>query len=135
MAKISVYLNSHASQGLNSYSEEELKKFFFRHELEVKRPNSLDELHLSLENEMDQGTEYIFAAGGDGTMNAVSQRLINKNIKLMILPAGTANDFAQELGVTNNLKKITQIFNAQTTKKIDGWNCLGSWLFITNPLF
>jgi YegS/Rv2252/BmrU family lipid kinase len=131
MAKISVYLNSHSSQGLASYNEEELKKFFFRHELQVKRPHSLDELHSSLENEMDQGTEYIFAAGGDGTMNAVSQRLINKNIKLMILPAGTANDFAQELGVTNNLKKITQIFNAQTTKRIDAIHVNGR-IMMTN---
>ncbi len=119
MAKISVYLNSHSSKGLTSFNEEELKKFFFRHDLEVKRPQSLEELNLSLEKESEEGTEYIFAAGGDGTMNAVSQKLLDKKIKLMILPAGTANDFAHELGLSNNLKKITQIFNAQTTKKID----------------
>ena len=107
MAKISVYLNSHSSQGHSTFNEVELKKFFFRHELEVKSTSSLEELNESISDDVKNGTQYIFAAGGDGTMNAVSQSLINKNIKLMILPAGTANDFAKELGLTNNLKKIS----------------------------
>ncbi len=128
MAKISVYLNSHSSQGNTTFKEEELKKFFFRHELEVKSPSSLEELNKSISDDVKKGTQYIFAAGGDGTMNAVSQNLINKNIKLMILPAGTANDFAKEMGLSNNLKKISQIFNAQTTKKIDAIKVNGRYM-------
>ncbi len=128
MAKISVYLNSNSSQGDSSFRAEELKKFFFRHEMQVKSPRSIEELNQQLHDDVQNGTQYVFAAGGDGTMNAVSQSLVDKNIKLMILPAGTANDFAKELGLTNNLKKITQIFNAQTTKKIDAINVNGRFM-------
>ena len=128
MAKISVYLNSRSSQADSHFRVEELKKFFFRHELAVKSPESIDELNQNISLDVDNGTEYVFAAGGDGTMNAVSQNLINKNVKLMILPAGTANDFAQEMGLSNNLKKISHIFNAQTTKKIDAININGRYM-------
>jgi diacylglycerol kinase (ATP) len=128
MSKISVYLNSNSSQGESSFKTEELKKFFFRHELSVKSPANLDELHEQISEDVKNGTQYIFAVGGDGTMNAVSQNLINQDVKLMILPTGTANDFAKQLGLSNNLKKITQIFNAQTTKKIDAINVNGRYM-------
>lgn len=128
MSKISVYLNSNSSQGASNFKTEELKKFFFRHELEVKTPDSIEELNSQLSADIKNGTEYVFAAGGDGTMNAVSQNLIDKDVKLMILPTGTANDFAKQLGISNNLKKITQIFNAQTTKKIDAINVNGRYM-------
>jgi diacylglycerol kinase (ATP) len=128
MSKISIYLNSRSSNGASSYKHEELQKYFFRHELSVKAPDSIEELNQNLAEDIKNGTQYVFAAGGDGTMNAVSQNLINKDLKLMILPAGTANDFANELGLGTNLKKLAQIFNAQTTKKIDAINVNGRYM-------
>jgi diacylglycerol kinase family enzyme len=101
------------------YTERELRKFFFRHEIIIHNPVSIDELNQKVLDDIDNETEYIFAVGGDGTMNTISQNLIGKKTKLMILPNGTANDFAQELGITTNLKKISAIFNSQTTKLID----------------
>lgn len=131
MAKISVYLNGHASQGESLYNHSEFQKYFFRHELILNAPTSLEELKLRLENDIAQGTEYIFSVGGDGTANSISQSIIGKNVKLMVLPAGTANDFAKEVGVSGNLKKIAQIFNAQTTRKVDAINVNGRYM-ITN---
>lgn len=95
MAKISVYLNSHASRNNSIFTADELKKFFFRHELAIRTPNDLINLKEQLHNDLDDGVEYIFSVGGDGTVNTISQNLIGKNVKLMGLPAGTANDFAK----------------------------------------
>ncbi len=131
MAKISVYLNGHASQGNSLYNQSEFQKYFFRHDLMVNAPKNLEELKLSLEKDISEGTEYIFSVGGDGTANSISQSIIGKNVKLMVLPAGTANDFANEIGVGGNLKKIAQIFNAQTTRKVDAINVNGRYM-ITN---
>ena len=128
MAKISLYLNSRSSNGEIGAQLDEIRKHFFRHNLEIKSPESIDELNQNIAKDVEEGTDYIFAAGGDGTMNAVSQNLINKNVKLMILPVGTANDFAKEMGLSNNLKKLTQVFNAQTTKKIDAININGRYM-------
>jgi diacylglycerol kinase family enzyme len=131
MAKISVYLNSVASQGSSKYSQEEFKKFFFRHQLDVYSPSDVSALNSQILADIEGGTEYIFAVGGDGTANTISQNLIGKNIKLMVIPAGTANDFAQEVGITSCLKKISHIFNANTTKKIDAIKVNGQYM-ITN---
>ncbi|MBQ2373981.1 MAG: YegS/Rv2252/BmrU family lipid kinase [Alistipes sp.] len=46
-------------------------------------------------------------AGGDGTMNYVVNAMMNRglSINLGIIPAGTANDFAGAIGVSNNVLK------------------------------
>jgi YegS/Rv2252/BmrU family lipid kinase len=128
MSKISIYLNSRSSQGAAIYRKEEIQKYFFRHELSVKTPLTIEELNQNLAEDISNGTQFVFAAGGDGTMHAVSQNLIYQDIKLMILPAGTANDFANELGLKQNLKKLAQIFNAQKTKNIDAININGRYM-------
>ena len=127
MAQISVYLNSLSSKSA-AFSEEELKKFFFRHEVVIHSPVGLDELNKKVQADVEAGTEYIFAVGGDGTMNTISQNLVGKKTKLMVLPTGTANDFAHELGMSSSLKKISTIFNAQTTKKIDAIKVNGKYM-------
>lgn len=134
MAKISIYLNSNASQSAGSYSQEEFRKYFFRHEVDVRSPMGLDALNEQILKDIDEGTEYIFAVGGDGTANTISQNLIGKNIKLMVVPAGTANDFAKEIGISSNLKKISHIFSNQTTKKIDAIQINGKYMISNGGL-
>jgi diacylglycerol kinase (ATP) len=134
MAKISVYLNSNASHSTGNFSQEEFRKFFFRHEVQVRSPKGLDDLNSQIASDLDEGTEYIFAVGGDGTANTISQNLIGKNVKLMVVPAGTANDFAQEIGISSNLKKISQVFNNQTTKKVDAIKVNGRYMISNGGL-
>jgi len=49
--------------------------------------------------------DYIVAAGGDGTINAVVNAMIQNNIDLPlgIMPVGTSNDFASNLNMTQGL--------------------------------
>jgi diacylglycerol kinase family enzyme len=49
----------------------------------------------------------IVSIGGDGTVNTLIQYLAGKNIPLLVIPGGTANDLASELG-HGHLKKIRQ---------------------------
>jgi diacylglycerol kinase (ATP) len=134
MAKISIYLNSKASQSGGSYSQEEFRKYFFRHDVNVHSPIGIDALNEQINSDLGNGTEYIFAVGGDGTANTISQNLINKKIKLMVVPAGTANDFAKEVGISSNLKKISHIFNAQSTKRVDAININGRYMISNGGL-
>jgi diacylglycerol kinase (ATP) len=48
--------------------------------------------------------DIVFAVGGDGTVNMVASELINTNITLGIIPAGSANGLAFNLGITGNLE-------------------------------
>ena len=47
----------------------------------------------------DRGIDAFFIAGGDGSMNLAIAGLVDSNTALGVLPAGTANVWAQEIGL------------------------------------
>jgi len=54
---------------------------------------------------IEAGTELILAAGGDGTLNEVLGGVANTPVPLGILPAGTANVLATEIGLGRNIER------------------------------
>lgn len=66
------------------------------------------------------GEPVVVAAGGDGTLNAVVQGLAGSHTALGVLPAGTMNVFARELGLPfNSLKKSLQVLEQGFIKEVD----------------
>jgi diacylglycerol kinase family enzyme len=48
---------------------------------------------------IERGADLIVAAGGDGTVNEIAEGMVNSDVPLAILPAGTANVLAVETGL------------------------------------
>ena len=48
---------------------------------------------------MEQGCDTVFACGGDGTVHDVLQSLVGSDVALGIIPLGTANALAHDLGI------------------------------------
>lgn len=48
----------------------------------------------------EEGLDALFAVGGDGTVNLAARGLLGSQTALGVLPGGTANVFAQELGLS-----------------------------------
>ena len=66
------------------------------------------------------GEPVVIAAGGDGTLNAVVQGLAGSETALGVLPAGTMNVFARELGIPfDNLPRAFEVIEAGLVKEID----------------
>lgn len=63
--------------------------------------------------------EKIIAVGGDGTVKLLGELLYNTNIPLGILPAGSANGMAAELGITNIIEDALNIIITGKQKIID----------------
>jgi YegS/Rv2252/BmrU family lipid kinase len=60
--------------------------------------------HNNLQEEINKHQPTIVVAvGGDGTVRFVAKCLLNKNIPLGIIPAGSANGLAMELGIIKDL--------------------------------
>lgn len=66
------------------------------------------------------GFEQVVAAGGDGTIHEVVNGLAGSDVALGLMPMGTMNVFANELGLpANDLARCWEIIRAEQTRLID----------------
>jgi len=64
------------------------------------------------------GAEFIVAAGGDGTINEALDGVANTQVPLGILPAGTANVLATEIGLPRSLERAATLMAECVAKRI-----------------
>ncbi len=59
----------------------------------------------------------VVAVGGDGTVKFVAECLLHTSIAMGILPAGSANGLAKELGIPSSISgALNHLLNAETTR-------------------
>lgn len=63
--------------------------------------------------------DLVIVAGGDGTLNAAVDALVETGLPVGILPLGTANDLARTLGIPTDLELACEIIRAGHTRRID----------------
>jgi YegS/Rv2252/BmrU family lipid kinase len=74
-----------------------------------------------------QGERTVIAAGGDGTLNAVVRGLAGSNTALGVLPAGTMNVFARELGIPfGQLSRAFEVIERGHVREIDLFEANGA---------
>jgi YegS/Rv2252/BmrU family lipid kinase len=66
-----------------------------------------------------QGYRIVVAAGGDGTINEVVNGLAGSDTALGILPVGTMNVFASELGLPRRLRDAWRVIQEGEVRRID----------------
>jgi diacylglycerol kinase (ATP) len=73
-----------------------------RHELSFYKSLSIDESGSLIRQNFDRYNVFV-AAGGDGTVHTVATKLIGTEKILGVLPIGSGNGFAKELGFKTNI--------------------------------
>ena len=69
---------------------------------------------------VEEGFARVVAAGGDGTVNHVANALVGSNAALGLLPLGTVNVFAMELGLPlNSLELCWDIIKGTNVRLVD----------------
>ncbi|MCF8059628.1 MAG: hypothetical protein K9K67_10045 [Bacteriovoracaceae bacterium] len=119
MQEISVYLNSKAGQTGMDFWEKEIGRRLFRSHLNFRHHDSKEDLLISLGEDIKNKVNTIVSVGGDGTVHTLIQKLAGEDIGLLVVPGGTANDLANELGAIKNIEKVISWVRSQETKKID----------------
>ncbi|MGC9344182.1 MAG: diacylglycerol/lipid kinase family protein, partial [Bacteroidales bacterium] len=69
----------------------------------------------------------LVAAGGDGTVNMVATQLLNKEIYLGIIPAGSANGLAFNLEIPDSFEESMRIIMNGDLRKLDVIKMNDSW--------
>ncbi|MEA5551068.1 lipid kinase [Anabaena cylindrica UHCC 0172] len=84
----------------------------------TENPTHLGDVIRQYHHEID----LVIVGGGDGTLNAAVDAVVETQLPLGILPLGTANDLARTLGIPNFLPEACQIIAAGQLQHIDlGW--------------
>lgn len=66
--------------------------------------------------------DLVIVGGGDGTLNAAIDGIVETNLPLGILPLGTANDLARTLNIPTDLQAACRVIVAGYRDQIDlGW--------------
>lgn len=66
-----------------------------------------------------RGFRTVVAAGGDGTVNEVVNGLAGSDVTLGVLPVGTMNVFAAELGLPSRVREAWRVIEAGHVREID----------------
>lgn len=75
--------------------------------------------------------KYVIVAGGDGTVNEVAKALVHTNTTLGIIPSGSGNGLARELGIPLDTEKAIGIIVEAHTRTIDYGIANGHIFFCT----
>lgn len=72
-----------------------------------------------LANKLSKEFEVLISAGGDGTLNEITNGLINRNTLVAILPVGSGNDLNKVIGMPKRVNTMLDIILNKKTKLID----------------
>lgn len=77
------------------------------------------------------GYKSVIVAGGDGTVNEAARELINTPVTLGIIPLGSGNGLARDLGIPIDAEKALQIVLQEHARAIDYGTANGHIFFCT----
>ena len=80
---------------------------------------------------VQRGAKLIVAAGGDGTISSVAAVVSETEATLGVLPTGTLNHFAKDLGIPTDLKEAAEVIARGKSQSVDTAEVNGR-VFINN---
>jgi diacylglycerol kinase family enzyme len=78
-----------------------------------------------------EGAELVIVGGGDGTIRAAASALVGTATRLAILPLGTLNHFARDLGIPADIRAAAALITEGDTRRVDVAELNGR-IFINN---
>ncbi len=91
----------------------------------TEHPNQLGDVIRRYQQEID----LVIVGGGDGTLNAAVDAIVETQLPLGILPLGTANDLARTVGIPNSIPQACQIIASGKLRRIDLGSVNGKYFF------
>ena len=117
---IAVIINNGARAG-QDLDEEVLRQAFAVHDRQLQMHRVAgDQIGETVRTSLEGGARIVVAAGGDGTVNAVAAELVGRDdVALAVLPVGTLNHFARDLGMPTETNDAVTIIAAGRTRSVD----------------
>jgi len=108
--------NSQPKQDIQHTISESLKKSGIDATIQAVAGDKLED---AARNAATSGVEAVIAGGGDGTISTVAAALLGRDIPLGILPLGTLNHFAKDLGIPLTIPEAVAVIAAGHQVRLD----------------
>ena len=101
LRQIAVIINGGAGAGHDDQAAQELRAKFRAHgcDAAVTLAKGGDDMTAAARQALKDGIDMVVAGGGDGTINAVASVMAGSGVDFGVLPLGTLNHFAKDLGI------------------------------------
>jgi YegS/Rv2252/BmrU family lipid kinase len=117
--------NPVAGQGNPDQDLETIKALLADIDLDIHlTTEEVDADHLA-EQAIAQGVDAVIASGGDGTLSAAATALVGTGIPLGVIARGTANAFANAMGIPTTIDAACETILQANTKTVDAALCNG----------
>lgn len=89
------------------------------------------DIRAAAERLLQSGCDVLVAGGGDGTVSTVARTAMGAGVPLGVLPLGTLNHFARDLGIPQRLDEAAAVVTGGVTRAVDAAEA-GGLLFLNN---
>lgn len=125
--RIFVFLNNQAGQVAKARVKEQMERALFRCKLEYFETNTVEEMQREILNfgTVETNPDILVLCGGDGTLNCALKPLMELRERglhlpsVCVLPLGTANDLATELGLSTKVERAARLVMEGKARSID----------------
>ncbi|HKY03735.1 MAG TPA: diacylglycerol kinase family protein [Blastocatellia bacterium] len=121
MRRIAAILNATAGSGPDEALARLIADAFDKRGVEahILREVDASKLRRVARSLLDSGFDTLVAGGGDGTVSAVAAEVVSRDATLGVLPLGTLNHFAKDLGVPLDVEEAIAVICEGETRLVD----------------
>ena len=132
MTSVKIIISAGAGPGDNTKATERLADIFKDQiDIDISLARSGAEVIELARKAAREPYQIIVAAGGDGTVNSVAAAVIDSDKILGVLPLGTLNHFARDLGIPSDLEQAVRTIIAGHTIEVDAAE-VNNRIFVNN---
>ena len=119
--RIPVILNATSGTGHDADTHKQLHELFARHGMipDILTARAGSEIEEQVRKALRSDPPLVVVAGGDGTVSAVASMLSGTPITLGILPEGTLNHFARDLGIPAERERAVEVLATGAPVAVD----------------
>jgi YegS/Rv2252/BmrU family lipid kinase len=121
LTSVKIIISAGAGPGDNTKAAERLAGIFKENQIDIDislAHSGAEVIELAREAAREP-YDVIVAAGGDGTINTVAAAVIDSDKILGVLPLGTLNHFAKDVGIPTDLQEAARTIIAGHTIQVD----------------
>jgi diacylglycerol kinase family enzyme len=121
MKPVTVIVNGGAGHGHDDRAADELRRKLDAAGLDAELVLAKDgeEMIATAKRALEKGAQMVAAGGGDGTINAVGSVMVGSGVPFGVLPLGTLNHFAKDLGVPLELDAAVRNLAEGVPRRVD----------------